>query len=310
MKIIFAGTPEFAAVSLDRLVQSRFEVPLVITQPDRRAGRGMGLSQSAVKQLAITHRLDIYQPETLSGNDVVQKIVSCSADIMVVVAYGQLVPKSLLNAFPFGCVNVHASILPRWRGAAPIHRALMAGDDETGVCIMQLEEGLDTGPVYRMEKIQIESTDTTGLLHDKLAELGARALVETLSDTTNLDSPRSQSTEGATYAKKITKDDSVVNWTQNCQEIDRLVRALNPYPGAMTNLQNNSVKIWAAQPIPSSGEITMRPGLVLEINERGILVACGEGTLLLTSLQRQGGRRMSAAEFAAGQRTEVGQSFG
>jgi methionyl-tRNA formyltransferase len=310
MKIIFAGTPEFAAVSLDQLVQSGFEVPLVITQPDRRAGRGMGLSLSAVKQLAITHRLDIYQPETLSSNDAVRKIVSCSADIMVVVAYGQLVPKSLLNAFPFGCVNVHASILPRWRGAAPIHRALMAGDDETGVCIMQLEEGLDTGPVYRMEKIQIESTDTTGLLHDKLAELGARALVETLSDTTNLDSPRSQSTEGATYAKKITKDDSVVNWTQNCQEIDRLVRALNPYPGAMTNLQNNSVKIWAAQPIPSSGEITMRPGLVLEINERGILVACGEGTLLLTSLQRQGGRRMSAAEFAAGQRTEVGQSFG
>ena len=310
MKIIFAGTPEFAAVSLDQLVQSGFEVPLVITQPDRRAGRGMGLSLSAVKRLAITHRLDIYQPETLSSNDAVRKIVSCSADIMVVVAYGQLVPKSLLNAFPFGCVNVHASILPRWRGAAPIHRALMAGDDETGVCIMQLEEGLDTGPVYRMEKIQIESTDTTGLLHDKLAELGARALVETLSDTTNLDSPRSQSTEGATYAKKITKDDSVVNWTQNCQEIDRLVRALNPYPGAMTNLQNNSVKIWAAQPIPSSGEITMRPGLVLEINERGILVACGEGTLLLTSLQRQGGRRMSAAEFAAGQRTEVGQSFG
>ena len=310
MKIIFAGTPEFAAVSLDRLVQSGFEVPLVITQPDRRAGRGMGLSQSAVKQLAIKHCLDVYQPETLKSNDVFQKIVSCSADIMVVVAYGQLVPKSLLNAFPFGCVNVHASILPRWRGAAPIHRALMAGDDETGVCIMQLEEGLDTGPVYRMEKIQIESTDTTGLLHDKLAELGARALVETLSDTTNLDSPRSQSTEGATYAKKITKDDSVVNWTQNCQEIDRLVRALNPYPGAMTNLQNNSVKIWAAQPIPSSGEITMRPGLVLEINERGILVACGEGTLLLTSLQRQGGRRMSAAEFAAGQRTEVGQSFG
>jgi len=161
-----------------------------------------------------------------------------------------------------------------------------------------------------MEKIQIESTDTTGLLHDKLAELGARALVETLSDRTNLDSPRSQSTEGATYAKKITKDDTVVNWAQHCQEIDRLVRALNPYPGALTNLQNNSVKIWAAQPKPSSGEITMRPGLVLEINERGILVACGEGTLLLTSLQRQGGRRMSAAEFAAGQRTEVGQSFG
>ena len=310
MKIIFAGTPEFAAVSLDRLVHSGFEVPLVITQPDRRAGRGMGLSQSAVKQLAITHRLDIYQPETLSSNDVVQKIVSCSADIMVVVAYGQLVPKSLLNAFPFGCVNVHASILPRWRGAAPIHRALMAGDDETGVCIMQLEEGLDTGPVYRMEKIQIESTDTTGLLHDKLAELGARALVETLSDTTNLDSPRSQSIEGATYAKKITKDDSVVNWAQHCQEIDRLVRALNPYPGAMTNLQNNSVKIWAAQPKLPSGEMTMQPGLVLEINERGILVACGEGSLLLTSLQRQGGRRMSAAEFAAGQRTEVGHSFG
>jgi len=310
MKIIFAGTPEFAAVSLDRLVQSGFEVPLVITQPDRRAGRGMGLSQSAVKELAITHRLDIYQPETLSSNDVVQKIVSCSADIMVVVAYGQLVPKSLLNAFPFGCVNVHASILPRWRGAAPIHRALMAGDDETGVCIMQLEEGLDTGPVYRMEKIQIESTDTTGLLHDKLAELGARALVETLSDTTNLDSPRSQSIEGATYAKKITKDDSVVNWAQHCQEIDRLVRALNPYPGAMTNLQNNSVKIWAAQPKPPSGEMTMQPGLVLEINERGILVACGEGSLLLTSLQRQGGRRMSAAEFASGQRTEVGHSFG
>ena len=310
MKIIFAGTPEFAAVSLDQLVQSGFEVPLVITQPDRRAGRGMGLSQSAVKELAITHRLDIYQPETLSSNDVVQKIVSCSADIMVVVAYGQLVPKSLLNAFPFGCVNVHASILPRWRGAAPIHRALMAGDDETGVCIMQLEEGLDTGPVYRMEKIQIESTDTTGLLHDKLAELGARALVETLSDTTNLDSPRSQSIEGATYAKKITKDDSVVNWAQHCQEIDRLVRALNPYPGAMTNLQNNSVKIWAAQPKLPSGEMTMQPGLVLEINERGILVACGEGSLLLTSLQRQGGRRMSAAEFAAGQRTEVGHSFG
>jgi len=310
MKIIFAGTPEFAAVSLDQLVQSGFEVPLVITQPDRRAGRGMGLSLSAVKQLAITHRLDIYQPETLSSNDAVRKIVSCSADIMVVVAYGQLVPNSLLNAFSFGCVNVHASILPRWRGAAPIHRALMAGDDETGVCIMQLEEGLDTGPVYRMEKIQIESTDTTGLLHDKLAELGARALVETLSDRTNLDSPRSQSTEGATYAKKITKDDTVVNWAQHCQEIDRLVRALNPYPGALTNLQNNSVKIWAAQPKPSSGEITMRPGLVLEINERGILVACGEGTLLLTSLQRQGGRRMSAAEFAAGQRTEVGQSFG
>ena len=310
MKIIFAGTPEFAAVSLQRLVQSGFEVPLVITQPDRRAGRGMGLSQSAVKQLAKKHCLDIYQPETLTSNDVVQKIVSCSADIMVVVAYGQLVPKSLLHAFSFGCVNVHASILPRWRGAAPIHRALMAGDVETGVCIMRLEEGLDTGPVYRMEKIQIESTDTTGSLHDKLAALGASALVETLSDTAKLDSPRSQSVEGATYAKKITKEDSVVNWAQHCQEIDRLVRALNPYPGAMTNLRSNSVKIWAAQPKPSSGEITMRPGLVLEINERGILVACGEGTLLLTSLQRQGGRRMSAAEFAAGQRTEVGQSFG
>jgi len=310
MKIIFAGTPEFAAVSLDRLVQSGFEVPLVITQPDRRAGRGMGLSQSAVKELAITHRLDIYQPETLSSNDVVQKIVSCSADIMVVVAYGQLVPKSLLNAFPFGCVNVHASILPRWRGAAPIHRALMAGDVETGVCIMRLEEGLDTGPVYRMEKVQIESSDTTGLLHDKLGALGARALVETLSDTVNLDSPRSQSTEGVTYAKKITKADSVVNWAQHCQEIDRLVRALNPYPGAMTNLQSNSVKIWASQPKLPSGEMTMQPGLVLEINERGILVACGEGSLLLTSMQRQGGRRMSAAEFAAGQRTEVGHSFG
>ncbi|MBT5950430.1 MAG: methionyl-tRNA formyltransferase, partial [Betaproteobacteria bacterium] len=244
MNIIFAGTPEFSAVSLQSLVDAGYRVPLVITQPDRRAGRGMSVSKSEVKEMATDLGIETYQPPSLKSPEVLEKLKSVNADLMIVVAFGQIVPKSILDAFRFGCINVHASLLPRWRGAAPIQRAIMAGDTETGVCIMRMAEGLDTGPVFLERRLPIDNADTSGTLHNKLAHLGAEALIQSLTILSDENLPIAQEEVHATYAHKISTNDARIDWSANASDINRLVRAMNPVPGAYTFFGDTRIKIW------------------------------------------------------------------
>lgn len=307
MKVVFAGTPEFAACALRSLLDAGFEVPLVLTQPDRPAGRGMQLQASAVKQVALAHGIEVLQPlslrmdakdpqRALEAKAAHERLLATDYDVMVVAAYGLILPRSTLDIKP--CINIHGSILPRWRGAAPIHRAIEAGDTETGVTIMEMEEGLDTGPMLLMERIAIEDTDTTGSLHDKLAALGARMIVDALHrmEQGPLDAVP-QPEEGVTYAAKIGKEEAKLDWSLPAADLARKVRAFNPFPGATGQAGASSVKIWRAEPAAGAG----RPGQVLSADaQRGIVVACGEGALRLTELQKPGGKRLAAAEFLKG----------
>ncbi|NIA56641.1 methionyl-tRNA formyltransferase [Massilia sp. TW-1] len=306
MKVVFAGTPEFAAVALRALLDAGFSVPLVLTQPDRPAGRGMQLQASSVKQVAVAHGIDVLQPLSLrmdakdpqrasEARAAHERLLATDYDVMVVAAYGLILPRSTLDIKP--CINIHGSILPRWRGAAPIHRAIEAGDAETGVTIMEMEEGLDTGPMLLVERIAIDDTDTTGSLHDKLAALGGRMIVDALQQMAQgrLEAVP-QPEEGVTYAAKIGKEEAKLDWTLPAAELARKVRAFNPFPGAHGQAGSTTVKIWQAQPVAGSGQ----PGQVLQADGQGIVVACGAGALRLTELQKPGGKRLAAAEFLKG----------
>jgi methionyl-tRNA formyltransferase len=307
MKIIFAGTPEFAAVALKALHAAGFEIPLVLTQPDRPAGRGLQLHASEVKQFAIAHNIPVAQPISLrldgkypevarEAHDLLQ---STPHDVMVVAAYGLILPRSVLAIPQYGCINIHASLLPRWRGAAPIHRAIEAGDTETGVTIMQMEEGLDTGPMLAMRRIPISPDDTTGSLHDKLADLGGTMIVETLQKLqSGLITSNPQPEAGANYAAKITKEEAALDFTQPADVLARKIRAFNPFPGAFAQFNGITVKLWHAKALPDT---TGKPGQILTANAQdGVIVACGTGALRLTELQKAGGKRLPAAEFLKG----------
>jgi methionyl-tRNA formyltransferase len=305
MKVVFAGTPEFAAVALRSLIDAGFDIPLVLTQPDRPAGRGMQLQASPVKQVALERGIPVLQPLSLRTDSkdperatqaqaAHQALLALDYDVMVVAAYGLILPKSTLDIKP--CINIHGSLLPRWRGAAPIHRAIESGDAETGVTIMQMEEGLDTGPMLSMEAIPIEASDTTGSLHDKLAALGGRMIVDALRRYADL-KPVTQPEEGVTYAAKISKEEAKLDLSQPAEVLARKVRAFNPFPGAQAQAGGVTIKIWKAEPVEGSGT----PGKVLAADARqGIVVACGQGALRLTELQKPGGKRLPAAEFLKG----------
>ena len=307
MRVIFAGTPEFARVALERLLQAGLEVPLVLTQPDRPAGRGMKLQASPVKQCALEHGIRVEQPMSLrldgkypeQAAAARQALLDARADVMVVAAYGLILPQWVLELPPKGCLNIHASILPRWRGAAPIHRAIESGDAETGVTIMQMDIGLDTGDMCLIERLPIETTDTTASLHDRLAVLGGRMIVEALEMSACGGLPRTpQPAEGVTYAHKIEKAESWMDWRLSALELDRRLRAFNPFPGGATQLGNEVIKLWAA--VPEAASVQAAPGTVLSADAQGVLVACGEGALRLTQLQRAGGKRLAAGDFLRG----------
>ncbi|WP_312129980.1 methionyl-tRNA formyltransferase [Diaphorobacter nitroreducens] len=310
MRVIFAGTPEFARVALERLLAAGFTVPLVLTQPDRPAGRGMKLQASPVKQCALQHGIAVAQPLSLRLDGKYPEdaaaakaaIEAAQADVMVVAAYGLILPQWVLNTPRLGCLNIHASLLPRWRGAAPIHRAIEAGDAETGVTIMQMDAGLDTGDMLLLEKTAINPADTTATLHDRLAQLGGRLIEEALEMAAcgGL-KPTPQPAEGVTYAHKIDKAESTIDWNQPAEVIARRVRAFDPFPGAATTLGADAIKVWSCEIDSCSRTLDAACGQILSIDADGIGVACGAGSLLrLTVLQRAGGKRLPAADFLRG----------
>ncbi len=317
MRIIFAGTPEFARVALERLHAAGFEIPLVLTQPDRPAGRGMKLQASPVKQFALEHGIAVAQPRSLRldgkyPDDAAaarEAIVAARADAMVVAAYGLILPQWVLDAPAKGCLNIHASLLPRWRGAAPIHRAIEAGDADTGVTIMQMDAGLDTGDMLLVERLPIGATDTTGSLHDRLALLGGRMIVEALEIAAcgGL-TPVQQPADGVTYAHKIEKAEAALDWSLPAAVLARRVRAFNPFPGAGAALGGEAVKVWVARP-EAGGADGAAPGQVLATGPEGIRVATGDGVLVLTELQRAGGKRLPVADFLRGFAITPGQVF-
>lgn len=304
MKLIFAGTPEFAATALTALIAAGHEIVLVLTQPDRPAGRGLKLVPSAVKIIAQKQSLKVEQPLTLKHADAHALIAAANADTMIVAAYGLILPKAILAIPRLGCINIHASLLPRWRGAAPIQRAILAGDAETGVTIMQMDEGLDTGDMLLKRNITIGEHETAGELHDRLAALGAELMVEALN---NLPAPVAQDNSLATYAAKISKDEARIDWHEDAALVARKVRAYNPYPGALTTLDGERLKIWRAR-VASQGNGA--PGAVCESAPGELLIACGQGAIDVQELQRAGGKRMSAASFLAGTTLARGTCLG
>ncbi|MEO5565846.1 MAG: methionyl-tRNA formyltransferase [Luteimonas sp.] len=296
MRIVFAGTPEFAVPAL-RTAAARNEVIAVYTQPDRPAGRGRALQASPVKREAIQRGLEVLQPESLKSEASREALRALQPDLMIVVAYGLLLPQKILEIPRHGCWNVHASLLPRWRGAAPIQRAIEAGDTETGVCLMQMEKGLDTGPVMLVQRTAIGADETSGQLHERLAELGAQTLGDGLGLLrAGMRSMRQPQPEvGVTYAHKIDKAEARLDWSQPAVVLARKVRAFNPWPIAEAQLCGERVRIHAAQPLSTAHVAT--PGEVLQATGEGIDIACGEGALRLTVLQRDGGRPLSAADY-------------
>ena len=303
MKVIFAGTPEFAAVALRAIAAAGHDIPLVLTQPDRPAGRGMALQASPVKRLAQELGIEVFQPTTLRDADAQARIREVGADVMVVAAYGLILPQAVLDLPRFGCINIHASLLPRWRGAAPIQRAILAGDGETGVCIMQMEAGLDTGPVLLRGALPIGAEDTAGKIHDRLAALGGQLVVDCLARLPLPAEPQPE--QGVTYAAKLEKAEAAIDWRRPALEVDRLVRAFNPFPGAQATLNGVGIKIWRVRPVDGRGE----PGEILAAGKDGIAVACGEGALLVTELQKAGGKRLPASQFLAGNALAKGERF-
>lgn len=309
MRIIFAGTPAFAAESLQALIDAKHEVVAVYTQPDRPAGRGRKLTPSPVKSIALAHNIDVEQPLNFKAEENREKLASYHADLMIVVAYGLLLPQSVLDIPKLGCINVHASLLPRWRGAAPIQRAILAGDEETGIGIMQMEAGLDTGPVLLEARCPILQDDTTASLHDRLADLGAKTLIESLKDIASLiANAQPQDDAAMSYAKKITKSEALIEWTSLAEEIDRQIRAFNPWPIAQTQWQNQIMRIWSARQIENN--TSANPGTVIAVSPEGIDVATGKNALRITELQLPGKRAMSTQDFLNANTLEVGTQLG
>ena len=300
MRLGFAGTPEFAAVALRAVLAAGHRVELVLTQPDRAAGRGLAERPSAVKRLAQAAGLQLLQPTTLRDAAVQERIRASDLDALIVAAYGLILPQAVLDLPRWGCINIHASLLPRWRGAAPIQRAILAGDSETGVSIMQMDAGLDSGPVLLSTAQPIRDDDTAASLHDRLAAQGAGLVVEVLDRLPLPASP--QPTGGITHASKLDKAEAVLDWRLPAAQLARQVRAFNPHPGASFTLQGKVLKVWAARPVVGNG----RPGIILQADRDALLVACGEGALCLDEVQQPGGRRLPAAEFLNGAPVSVG----
>lgn len=305
MRVIFAGTPPFAACALEALAAAGHDLALVLSQPDRPSGRGLKLTASAVVASARARGLAIEQPASLRDEDIQERLRLAGADVMVVAAYGLLLPQAVLDIPGRGCLNIHASLLPRWRGAAPIQRAILAGDAQTGVCIMRMDAGLDTGPVLLRESLAIAPRETAGTLAGRLAALGAQAIVAALDGLDGLE-PVAQDEAGATYAAKIAKGDARIDWKREAVQIDRQVRALNPAPAAETLLLGAPLKIWEAHCVPGTGV----PGRVIAHADGCPVVACGRDALVLTILQKAGAKRLPAAQFSHGQPLDEGVHLG
>ena len=323
LRVIFAGTPEFARLALERLHAAGHTIALVLTQPDRPAGRGMKLQASAVKQFALEHTIPVAQPRSLRldgkyPDDAVaarKAIAEADADVIVVAAYGLILPQWVLDDMVaphadgrgrYGCLNIHGSLLPRWRGAAPIHRAIEAGDSHTGVTIMQMDEGLDTGDMLLKESLPILEADTTATLHDKVAELGARMVVQALDfAAAGQLQPVKQPADGITYAHKIEKHEAAIDWQQDAETIVRRVRAFNPFPGASTVLDGESIKVWSASVQAGSPQAVF--GTILAVAPEGIAVAAMNSIVILKELQRAGSKRMPVADFVRGFPLQAGQ---
>ena len=311
LRIIFAGTPDFAARHLQALLNSEHEVVAVYSQPDRPAGRGQQLQASPVKQLAVQHDIPVYQPKSLKKSKAQAELAALNADLMVVVAYGLILPAVVLNTPKLGCINVHGSILPRWRGAAPIQRALWAGDAQTGVTIMQMDEGLDTGAMLSIATLPIETTDTSASLYEKLAEIGPQALLDALKDLPTLQQKAvAQDDSQANYAEKLSKEEAQLDFTKPAAALEREIRAFNPWPVSYLQLGNQQLKIWQSrvEPLPQ----TETPGTVLKVDKKGIVIATGEGALVLEQLQPPGKKAMAVADFINGRADwfPVGQVLG
>ena len=306
MRLVFAGTPVFAQNALAALHANGHDIALVLTQPDRPAGRGMQLQASAVKQYALQHGMALCQPTSLrldgkypdEAAAAQAAIAHAQAEVMVVVAYGLILPSWALHSVPLGCLNIHASLLPRWRGAAPIQRAIETGDSQSGVCIMQMEEGLDTGPVLWRQALAIAPDETSASLHDKLAALGAQGIVQTLAQLPQL-SAVTQPAEGVTYAAKIDKQEALIDWSLPATVLARRIRAFDPFPGTHTLWQGQALKVWSAIALPQDSD--QIAGTVLHASEQGLDVSCGEGVLRLLQLQKPGGKRLAFAELMRGQ---------
>jgi len=310
LKVVFAGTPEFARVALEAIVHAGHEVVMVMTQPDRPAGRGLHLQASPVKQFALEKNISVMQPTSLKvmgshaeeAREALSRLQELDFDVMVVAAYGLILPQEVFaiaeQSGRAGCLNIHASLLPRWRGAAPIHRAIEAGDRETGIAIMQMDLGLDTGPVIAMNKMPIAANETTATLHDALAKMGALMIVETLNRFAQERSLKSvpQADEGITYAHKIMKDEAKIDWQKDAKTIDLKIRAFNPFPGATLLDGESVIKVWRSSLIDDRSQ--GKPGTIVDISEAGVQVAAGRGSLLLTELQRAGGKKTSASQLA------------
>ncbi len=305
MKLIFAGTPVFAAQALQALIDAGHEIPLVLTQPDRPAGRGMKLKPSPVKELALQHGLRVEQPLTLKTPEAQALVAEVGAEVMVVAAYGLLLPKAVLDMPARGCLNIHASLLPRWRGAAPIQRAILAGDAETGITIMQMDVGLDTGDMLSVHPLPIAAEDSAASLHDKLAALGAEAIVSTLAALDTCPAVK-QPEAGVTYAAKLTKEEARVDWQRPAADIARAIRAYNPAPGAHTLLAGEALKLWHAHAIDGQAPA----GQVVRADADGVVVGSGHGLVVLTQLQAAGGKRLAARDFIAGRPALAGAVLG
>lgn len=313
MRIIFAGTPDFAVAPLKALAQTH-EIVAVFTQPDRKAGRGKKLTAPPVKDYALEIGAPIFQPTSLK--DQANLISSLNADIMIVVAYGMLLPQEILDIPPLGCLNIHASLLPRWRGAAPIQRAIEAGDRKTGVSIMRMELGLDTGPVFDMLEVEIKNDDTSASLHDRLASLGAKGICKTVDDLSAnpLIVPTEQDHESSNYAKKITKAEAEINWSLSATELHRQLRAFIPWPVSQTQHASTRLRVWQASVVETSSSDARKrdhtPGTILTCTDSGIDVACGEGVLRLEKVQRDGSKPMPISQFLNGYDFRVGDVLG
>ena len=315
LRVAFAGTPEFAAAALAALHAAGFSIPLVLTQPDRPAGRGLKLQPSAVKAFALAHGLPLAQPRGLrfdgkfadDAQAVRDALQAARPDVLVVAAYGLILPPWLLALPRLGCLNIHASLLPRWRGAAPIHRAIEAGDGRSGITLMQMDAGLDTGDMLLVEAVDIAADDTTATLHDRLAALGARLIVRALELAAGGGLHATpQPADGVTYAHKIDKAEGAIDWAQPAEVIERRIRAFDPFPGASTSLDGAPIKVWRAQVVAGDAA----PGTVLDESDDAIVVACGERALALTELQRAGGKRVPVRAFRQGQAALIGRVLG
>jgi methionyl-tRNA formyltransferase len=306
LRVGFAGTPPFAATALGAILDAGHPVPLVLTQPDRPQGRGLRVSASAVKALALERGLTVLQPANLKGK--LDPIAAMRIDVLIVAAYGLILPQAMLDWPRHGAINIHASLLPRWRGAAPVQRALLSGDEQTGVSIMQMDAGLDTGPVIARTAVPILPRDTAGTLTSKLAAAGAAAIVDTLAKLAATGALTAQPQDGsqASYAGKIGRDEGAIRWADDARAIERKVRAFDPAPGAFAKLDGKTIKLWAAEATSGS---SATPGAIVRADSQGLLVACGRGGLLVRELQRAGGKRLSAAAFLAGHPVTIGAAF-